>query len=59
MGYTDDTVYIGVVASDTDPEQIIVTDSRRDSSLNDTDAFLVIIDGLVTLRTGLVTTSQC
>ena len=54
MGYTDDTVYIGVVAYDTDPEQIIVTDSRRDSSLNDTDAFLVIIDGLLDRRNGYV-----
>ena len=47
IGYSDDTVYIGVVAYDTDPDKIIVTDSRRDSSLDDTDAFLIIIDGLL------------
>jgi len=54
IGYSDDTVYIGVVAYDTDPDQIIVTDSRRDSSLDDTDAFLIIIDGLLDRQNGYV-----
>jgi len=54
IGYSDDTVYIGVVAYDTDPDQIIVTDSRRDSPLDDTDAFLIIIDGLLDRQNGYV-----
>ena len=54
IGYSNDTVYIGVVAHDTDPDQIIVTDSRRDSALDDTDAFLIIIDGLLDRQNGYV-----
>ena len=47
VGYTDYALYIGVVAHDDEPTEIIVTDTRRDSSLDDTDAFLVVIDGLL------------
>jgi hypothetical protein len=47
IGYSDTSLFIGVVAFDDNPAGIIVTDSRRDSSLDDTDAFLVIIDGLL------------
>ena len=54
IGYSDSALYIGVVAYDTDPGGIIVTDSRRDSSLNDTDAFLVVIDGLLDRQNGYV-----
>jgi hypothetical protein len=54
VGYTDDALYIGVVAWDEDPSRIIVSDSRRDSSLSDTDAFLVVIDGLLDRQNGFV-----
>jgi len=54
VGYTDTALHIGVVAYDDNPERIIVTDSRRDSSLSDTDAFLVIIDGLLDRQNGYV-----
>jgi hypothetical protein len=54
VGFTDDALYIGVMAYDDDPAGIIVTDSRRDSSLNDTDAFLVVIDGLLDRQNGYV-----
>ena len=54
VGYTDTALYIGVVAYDDDPAGIIVTDSRRDSSLDDTDAFLVVIDGLLDRQNGYV-----
>lgn len=52
IGFTDDALYIGVIAHDDNPAGIIVTDSRRDSSLEDTDAFLVIIDGLLDRQNG-------
>jgi hypothetical protein len=42
--YTDDTLYIGVVAYDRNPEQIVVADARRDSSLNETDSFRIVFD---------------
>ena len=54
VGFTDDALYIGVLAFDDDPDGIIVTDSRRDSSLNDTDAFLFVIDGLLDRQNGYV-----
>ncbi len=54
VGFTDDALYVGVMAYDDDPAGIIVTDSRRDSSLNDTDAFLFVIDGLLDRQNGYV-----
>jgi Domain of unknown function (DUF5916) len=48
--YTADTLYIGVVCYDRQPEAIIVSDSRRDASLEDTDSFQMIFD---TYRDGL------
>ena len=54
VGFTDDALHIGVVAYDTDPDRIIATDSRRDSSLNDTDSFKVLIDGLLDRQNGFV-----
>ena len=37
-------LYIGVVCYDRDPSQIIVSDSRRDSPLDETDSFQMILD---------------
>ncbi len=53
VGFTDDAIYIGVIAH-ADPEALVVSDSRRDASLDDTDAFLVIIDGLLDRQNGFV-----
>jgi hypothetical protein len=54
IGYTNEALYIGVVAYDDNPAGIIVADSRRDSSLDETDSFQVIIDGLLDRQNGLV-----
>lgn len=54
IGYTEDSLYIGVVAYDDNPQGIIVADSRRDSSLNETDSFQVILDGLLDRQNGFV-----
>ncbi|MGD9022097.1 MAG: DUF5916 domain-containing protein [Lysobacterales bacterium] len=54
IGFLDDALYVGVVAYDDDPEGIIATDPRRDSQLNDTDSFRVIIDGLLDRQNGFV-----
>ena len=54
IGYTDYALYVGVVAHDDDPSGIIVSDSRRDSSLDDTDAFLIVIDGVLDRQNGYV-----
>jgi hypothetical protein len=54
VGYSDDALYIGVVAYDDDPDGILVTDSRRDSDLADTDSFQVVLDGLRDGQNGFV-----
>ena len=52
--YTEDTVYFGIVAYVSDPSTIIVSDSRRDSSLGDTDSFQIIIDTYLDKQNGFV-----
>ena len=54
VGFTDDALYIGVIAYDDDPDGVLVTDSRRDSDLADTDSFQVILDGLRDGQNGFV-----
>jgi hypothetical protein len=52
--YSADTLYIGVVAYDRNPDQIIVADSRRDSSLDETDSFLMVLDTYRDRQNGFV-----
>jgi hypothetical protein len=54
VGFTATALYVGVVAYDDNPDGIIVADSRRDSDLDNTDAFLFIIDGLLDRQNGFV-----
>ena len=54
LGFTEDTLYVGVICHDKDPSGIIVSDSRRDSSLADTDSFQFIVDGMYDHQNGLV-----
>jgi len=54
IGFLDDALYIGLVAYDDNPDNIIVTDGRRDSNLNETDSFRVIIDGLLDRQNGFI-----
>ena len=49
-----DTLFIGIIAYDREPGQIIVADSRRDSSLSDTDSLLVILDTYRDRQNGFV-----
>ncbi len=54
MIFTRDTLYIGVVCYDSDPSGIIVADSRRDTSLNNTDSFQMIFDTFRDRQNGFV-----
>lgn len=54
VGFTDDSLYIGVVCFDDEPLEIITSDSRRDSSLDDTDSFRVILDSFQDKQNGFV-----
>ena len=42
--FDDDTIYFGIVCYDRDPSGIVISDSRRDSSLNNSDSIQIILD---------------
>lgn len=44
IGYTATTFYLGVVCFDSAPNQLVVSDARRDAPLDNTDSFLFILD---------------
>ena len=54
IAYTADTLYFGVVCYDGDPQSIIVSDSRRDAALDETDSFQIILDTYRDLQNGFV-----
>ena len=54
VGFTDEMLYIGVVCYDDNPDGIIVSDSRRDAPLDETDSFQVIIDSFLDRQNGFV-----
>ena len=44
VAFTSKMLYVAVVFFDSDPNQIVVSDSRRDADLSDEDSFLFILD---------------
>ncbi|MCL6265894.1 carbohydrate binding family 9 domain-containing protein [Flagellimonas myxillae] len=44
VAYSRSTFYVAVICHHSEPEKIVVSDSRRDADLNDEDSFLFIID---------------
>ncbi len=52
--YTQDTLYLGVVCYDEDPNAIVVTEGGRDSPLSDTDAFEIILDTYLDRQNGFL-----
>ena len=44
VGYTPETFYLAVVCYDAQPENLVVSDARRDANLDNTDAFVFILD---------------
>ncbi|MEE3174041.1 MAG: DUF5916 domain-containing protein [Pseudomonadota bacterium] len=54
VGYTEDTLYIGVMCYDEDPSGLIISDSRRDSRLSSVDSFKVIIDSFLDRQNGFI-----
>lgn len=44
IGYTTTTFYLSVVCYDSDPGKLVVSDARRDATLDNTDSFLFILD---------------
>jgi hypothetical protein len=52
--YSDDTLYVGVMCYDSEPGAILVTGSRRDSDLSETDSFQLILDTYHDRQNGFV-----
>ena len=52
--FTRDALYIGVICFDREPSSIIVSDSRRDADLDDTDSFQMIFDTYRDRQNGFV-----
>jgi hypothetical protein len=52
--YNQDTLYFGIVCYVLDTSTIIVSDSRRDSLLDETDSFQIILDTYLDGQTGFV-----
>jgi len=44
VAFSKNTLYVSVVCYDAAPENIVVSDSRRDADLSDEDSFLFIVD---------------
>ena len=44
VAYTNKMFYVAVVCYDSDPNNIVISDSRRDADLSDEDSFLFIVD---------------
>ena len=52
--YDDDAIYVGVMLRDSDPSQIVTTDTRRDAELNEMDSFQIIFDTFRDQQNGFV-----
>ena len=52
--FTDEAIYFGVMCLDAEPDGIIVSESRRDASLDESDSFQIILDTFRDERNGFV-----
>ena len=52
--YDNDAIYVGVTLHDSDPSQIVTTDTRRDADLNEMDSFQIIFDTFRDQQNGFV-----
>ena len=58
MGFTDDTLYLGFICHDDEPDQIIVSNSQRDSGLQDEDSVRFVIGRYAEWPPGLRTAGE-
>ena len=52
--YSDDFFYLSAVCYDTDSDGIIISDTRRDAPLNNTDSFMFLLDTFKDYQNGYV-----
>ena len=54
IAYTSSTFYVSVVCHDAEPNKLVVSDARRDADLENTDAFIFILDTYKDNQNGFV-----
>lgn len=54
IAYSDTYLYISAVCYDAEPDKLVVADARRDATLDNTDAFLFILDTYKDNQNGFV-----
>jgi len=54
LAFTGDTLFIAVVCFDHDPSTIVVSDSRRDAPLLETDSFQILLDTFHDRQSGFI-----
>lgn len=54
IGYTTTTLYVSVVCYDSEPSKLVVSDARRDATLDNTDSFLFILDTFHDRQNGFI-----
>jgi len=54
IGYTATTFYLSVVCYDREPSKLVVSDARRDATLDNTDSFLFILDTFHDRQNGFI-----
>ena len=52
--YSEQTFYVSVVCYDSDPNKIVITDTRRDAPLDNTDSFMFVLDTYKDQQNGFV-----
>jgi Domain of unknown function (DUF5916)/Carbohydrate family 9 binding domain-like len=52
--FSADTLYVGVILFDREPNNIVVSDARRDAPMDDTDSFQMIVDTYRDRQNGFV-----
>lgn len=54
IGFTETSLWVALVAHDDSPGEIIVSEGRRDSGLDQTDSFRFVLDGFLDRQNGYV-----
>ena len=54
IAYDRANFYVSVICYDANPDQLVVSDARRDASLDDTDSFIFILDTYKDSQNGFV-----
>ena len=52
--YSEQMFYVSVICYDSNPEGIVISDTRRDAPLNNTDSFMFILDTFHDQQNGFV-----